>query len=98
LHVVAPSSIFQSDRTPPIADDGLTASPADFAFANGAQSSLVKAIALYRDEMRTGKDRAVVAFATKMEARLEHDLDLATIDIQHLDTSGERPTDAGSAI
>jgi hypothetical protein len=83
MKIAKPSS-FIVDDTPGLAQDARPG-PEDFRYVGAYQASLGKTIDLYRAEIRHGKDALAVAFAAKFRPRLVHDLELVTIDIEHLD-------------
>ncbi len=98
INVATPSSIFAQDRTPnPI--DGQPVAPADVEYLSARQQSLGRAIAIYSQEVKAGRDPIVVEFAKQMKSRLEHDLFLATLGIKALDSGGygDRPSDSGAS-
>jgi hypothetical protein len=88
-----PSSLFIDDTSPTLTDGGQVG-PADVAYFNARQAALLATIQMYRAEASKGHDPLVVSFAKRMAARLDHDLALMTLDVEHLDHDGygDRPS------
>ncbi len=102
ISIASPTAFFQDERSPnPI--DGAPVEPADVAYLTARESSLSGTIGMYANEIRDGHDPKVVAYAVQMKARLEHDLLLATVALENLnsgdygDRSGSTPGDQSTS-
>jgi hypothetical protein len=85
IKIATPTSFFEEERSPnPI--DGAPVEPADVAYLTTRESALSGTIGMYANDVRDGRDPKVVAFARQMKSRLEHDLLLATVALQNLNS------------
>ncbi len=82
----------QLDDTPALAQDAKPG-PQDVKYVGATHTGLQSAIDLYYDEARHGKDKLARDFAAQMRPRLEHDLELVTIDIENMNHPKPPPTE-----